>query len=227
MADDTTDRTTDLTKGPLEDGPFGDPIAEPVDEDEIERELDEAFPPPRDLSRQASLVSAGLTVVAGILCVFAPFRAVYTLRAGGISASFDGWGRYDLASGSQHGPRYGVALTVAAVVLVIAAASRLRDLRPVSDPIPDQDGTVGDPARSGDERLAAGIGIAGSALLLGVLAAVALNVESTVSNASSIAASGGTSTAVDVGGMLWILVGAWVVSVLALYVPWYEARRRG
>ena len=219
MADDITDRSTDLTKEPV-DGPVD---ADPVDQDEIERELDEAFPPPRDLGKQAALVSAGLTVVAGVLCVVAPFRPVYTLRAGGISASFDGWGRYDLASGSQHGPRYGIALTVAAVVLVIAAASRLRDLRPVSD----QGETLDDPASSGDERLAAGIGIAGSALLLGVLAAVALNVESTVSNADSIAATGGTSTAVDVGGMLWILVGAWVVSVLALYVPWYESRRRG
>ncbi len=193
---------------------------------------DEQFPQPPDRSRAAALVGAGLSVVAGVLCIVAPFRAVYTLRAQGISASFDGWGRYDLATGSQHGPRYGIALTVAALVLVVAAATRLRDLRPVAayDPdVDDPEAEVADvePAATGDDRLAAGVGIGGSALLLGVLAAVALNIESTVSNANSIADTGGTRTAVDVGGMLWFLVGAWVVSVVALYLPWLEARRRG
>ena len=238
MADDTTDLTGDRAdRGDL-DGPPG------LDDGALD-ELDDAYPPPRDLSREAALVSAGLSVVAGVLCIVAPFRAVYTLRASGISASFDGWGRYDLATASQHGPRYGVALTVAAIVLVVAAASRLRDLRPVARDIDagvpgDTDtgtavshtdtgaGTPGEPpANTGDDRLAAAVGIAGSALLLGVLGSVALNIESTVSNAGSIADSGGQSTAVDVGAMLWLLVGGWVVSLLALYVPWFEARRRG
>ncbi len=174
---------------------------------------------PRDRSREAAIIGAGLSVAAGVLCIVAPFRAVYTLRAQGISASFDGWGRYDLATGSQHGPRYGIALTVAALVLVIAAATRLRDLRPVAEPVDVIDADA-------DDRLAAGIGIGGSALLLGVLAALALSIESTVANSDAIASSGGTETAVTVGGMLWFLVGAWVISVLALYVPWFEARRR-
>ena len=174
---------------------------------------------PRDRSREAAIIGAGLSVAAGVLCIVAPFRAVYTLRAQGISASFDGWGRYDLATGSQHGPRYGIALTVAALVLVIAAATRLRDLRPVAEPVDVIDADA-------DDRLAAGIGIGGSALLLGVLAALALSIESTVANSDAIASSGGTKTAVTVGGMLWFLVGAWVISVLALYVPWFEARRR-
>lgn len=226
MADDATDLTGEESEHrDLEQ------LDEPVDE------LDDVYPPPRDLSREAALVSAGLSVVAGVLCIVAPFRAVYTLRASGISASFDGWGRYDLAAASQHGPRYGIVLTVAAIVLVVAAASRLRDLRPVAasaspDTASDVDAnsaaTPGEPpANPGDDRLAAAVGIAGSALLLGVLGAVALNIESTVSNAGSIADSGGQSTAVDVGAMLWLLVGGWVVSVLALYVPWFEARRRG
>ncbi|WP_375482965.1 hypothetical protein [uncultured Jatrophihabitans sp.] len=224
MADETTD-PSDSDESDLA-----------ADREARESELDVAGPPPRDLSREAALVSAGLLVAAAVLCVVAPFRAVYTLRAGGLSASFDGWGRYDLAAASQHGPRYGVALTAAAIVLVVAAATRLRDLRPVdrSDYLDypdatDRESPDGDvsttPARS-DDRLAVGIGVAGSALLLGVLAAVALNIQSTLDNAGSIASSGGESTSVDVGAMLWLLVGAWVVSVVGLWIPWYESRRR-
>ena len=225
------DETTDLTDDGLDEVAL-----DTVDQDEIDRELDAQLPPPRDRSREAALVGAGLSVVAGVLCIVAPFRAVYTLRAQGISASFDGWGRYDLATGSQHGPRYGIALTVAALVLVIAAATRLRDLRPVAaeedieeEGAAAEDDGERDPAdpAAADDRLAAGIGIGGSALLLGILASLALSIESTVANSDAIASSGGTRTAVSVGGMLWFLLGAWVVSVLALYVPWFEARRRG
>ena len=190
------------------------------------QELDDQFSPPQDRSREAALVAAGLSVVAGVLCIVAPFRAVYTLTAQGISASFDGWGRYDLATGSQHGPRYGIALTVAALVLVIAAATRLRDLRPIlDDDLPETRNPDALP-QTDDDRLAAAVGIAGSALLLGVLGSVALSIESTVSNSEAIASAGGTATKVEVGGMLWFLVAAWVVSVVAVYLPWVEARRR-
>ncbi|WP_375499322.1 hypothetical protein [uncultured Jatrophihabitans sp.] len=235
MADDTTDLPEEqLDSVEAEGVEFRGVDFEESDFDDAD--LDEQFLPPPDRSREAALIAAGLSVVAAVLCVVAPFRAVYTLRAQGISASFDGWGRYDLASGAQHGPRYGVALTVAALVLVIAAATRLRDLHPVAETteaaqftqaIDAIDATDAiDAAFTGDDRLAAGVGIAGSALLLGVLASVALSIESTVSNADSIAATGGTATTVDVGAMLWLLVGAWVVSVVAVYLPWFEARRR-
>jgi hypothetical protein len=157
-----------------------------------------------------------LWVAAATLAVLAPFRLVYaiSLRLPGTDhqdVRADGWGRMHASVPfAEHETRYGIVEYVAAGLVLVAAglgavAAYRRGLRVAS----------------------AGAGLAGTALLAGVLASALLYVDSVTDNIKAEVRGGTTNFGLEptrtldahLGGMVWLsaaAVGCGLASLVAL-----------
>jgi hypothetical protein len=196
-----------------------DPVAEP------------APPHPAAISDIRLAGPCVLWLAAAGLLLIAPFRLDYSLNLRFLdvrqSTSADGWGRvrrsFTGTSVTEHGPRYGIVLSVAAgLVLVAAGLAALAAVR-----------------RSGYLRVASGgTGLVGAALAAGVASAALLNAQSLRDNIKNqlIGAFSGSGRVgiprtrdvvhLTTGWMVWltaIAVGSAAGAVLLLALP--EPRR--
>lgn len=172
-------------------------------------------------------VAAGVSAVtATLLAAIAPFQALFvsttTSRAPGSTAllgaparfQFDGWGRPLTPQSTDsigfpfagHGPSFGVATSVCAAVLVVAALLRLRHAR---------SGTGGRPPA------ATWLGLAGGAALLALGAAMWLTVQPGVQVHDHM------TRTTSMGPCAWLTAAAGVVAVAGEVASAAAARRGG
>jgi hypothetical protein len=149
-------------------------------------------------------------LVAAVLAALAPWWPVFTLVLPGSPHrsvdGVDGWGRFPVGvfSTLRHGPRFGIALLVCAVGLILLAIGYLLERRGRPVPVRDLATVAG--------------AIAVPCLLAGVVGSLVLYGQAYRDEFGRIPAVQGATVHVEWGGCVWLSVAALVCAVGASVV---------